>query len=253
MFIEPSRESQIRRRFPRVFLASAEESLTPLSGILLALPDRTHVPILAISTAGILIPTMGILGQLRLGQILECKLKFAQNLEPVVLRLRILRLTAQAASLALDSLLFEDRLKIDQVLKDQLIFSNLKFQSMKTAPAQWRSVNNVGPVQWWNGPFDTNFLYWNEEVKGQLSARYIIEYDGIILTQDQVSDVVVGSILKKSVPTIDESKGYAGPWFDSESQKISMGTSWRARLLRLMSASSHSQDLDMLIQSLTHL
>jgi hypothetical protein len=246
------KHASLHRRFPRVFLTASEETLTPVSGILLALPDRTHIPILSMSAAGVIVPTQGVIGQLRLGQVLECKLKFAVNLEPVILRLKVMRLTAQFACLAIDTLAFDDRLKIEQVIKDQIIFSNLHVCSNSHLPGGWKGSEQPEQIRWWSGPFDTNLLVClslaHEAGSEPQVLSTLIEYDGIILSQEMTASDQW--FLKRSVPTVDESKGYAGPWFDEEPQKISMGTNWRARLLRLLETSEYAKEFEPLILSL---
>ena len=246
----PSAFGNQRRRFPRVFLAAREELLSPMSGVLLALPDRTHLPVLGMSSAGIMISPVGILGKIRLGQIMDCKLRFAiapkttdsrystGATEPLSLRLRVIRLTATVASLALDSLNFEDRLRIEQSQKDHFIFSNIQAMETKVLPVGFHEA------QWYSGPFDTNFLFWQDSQS--IFQRAIFEYDGVILTVDSLNSPdpkLWNWWLKRSMPAVDEARGYAAPWQESEAQKISMGASWRMRLIRLLETTQVRESL----------
>ncbi len=236
--------SRQKRKFPRLFLANEEQQLTSMAGVLLVLPDRTYLPVLGISSAGLMISPAGILSKIRLGQFLDCKVKFLSQMgmgEIPHARFRVIRLTSTVASLALDSLNFEERLRIEQTQKDFLIFSNIKAHDTRVLPANFREA------QWWQGPFDTNFLIWkNKETHLEFFQKAIFEYDGIILTVnsfDSRKSEDWSWSLKKSVTTVDEARGYAAPWLELESQKISMGASWSSRLVRLLETSSKKNEL----------
>lgn len=271
-FLNSESRSLQRRRFPRLFLASKEDQLQPLTGVLLALPDRTYLPVLGLSSAGIMISPTGILGKIRLGQILDCRLRFAQPpirktnfvtemgasfgsvhiQEPILLRLKVMRLTSLVACLVLDSANFEDRLKVEQGLKDHFIFSNIKAMDVSNLPFQFREA------QWWGAPFDTNFLAWSQPKDQSGSTlpqwiKLIYEYDGVVLTMtdldlSKAKRPVIS--LKRSLPNVDEARGYCLPWLESEAQKISIGASWKARLCRLLESSSEHPALSNLARIL---
>ncbi|GIL18360.1 MAG: hypothetical protein BroJett040_21110 [Oligoflexia bacterium] len=219
---EFSPEILSRRRFPRLFLTPPDMELKPMSGVQIMWPNRSYSQVFSMSLGGIMVSTQGILGQVRLGQVYDCKLKIEGAAEIPVLRLRVLRMTAQAACMIMESISSEGRLKIDQALKDELIVHNLG-----TVPTA-----NLHPSLradlWIHGPFDTNFLIWKNPDWLEID-RAIVEYDGLAIVYEK------GIITtQKSQPTTDEAKGYGGPWFDTQVQKVSMGASWKQRLIKLL-------------------
>jgi hypothetical protein len=217
--IELIRQITGKRKLPRLFMLERTQSL---SQVLLMLPDRTHLPVLGLSLAGLIISPVGYLSKLRVGQILEGKLKVAGVDDPVILNLRLIRLFPQSAFFMMESISTAHRLSLEQNVKDRLIFGNLQEMSSQVLHPQFQGG------RFWQGPFDTNFIYWQSPTSAVID-RALIEYDGLVLIVDGENYT-----LKKSVPASDESKGYAGPWLASEQLKVSMGTSWKERLIRLL-------------------
>lgn len=236
-----SRSSSLRYRFPRIFLSQADDVVTPVNGLLLMLPNRTFVPLLGMSSVGLIIPTTGILGQIKIGQILDCKLRFSSGVEPLVMKLKVMRLTARSAFMVFDGSLLESRIKIDQLLKDQIIFSNVIQRSTKNFSKSFQDS------VWWNAPFDTNFLSWSGE-DNQLK-KAIIEYDGLIFIFENQNGNPIW-YLKKSATNVDEVRGYTAPWIENENQKICMGVNWRERLIRLLDKSIYKSELSTFSQLL---
>jgi hypothetical protein len=213
------RQMPARRKLPRVFMLAGNQSLKQ---VLLMMPDRTHLPVLALSFAGVVISPVGYLSRLRLGQVIEGKLKIAGLDEPVDLKLRLVRLFPQSACFMMESISAAQRLSIEQGMKDRLIFSNLQEFSTQSLHPQFHGG------RFWHGPFDTNFIYWQSPTSSVIE-RALLEYDGLVLFVEGQS-----WWLQKSVPATDEAKGYAGPWLSVEQMKVSMGTSWKDRLSRLL-------------------
>lgn len=229
MFLESNREPASKRRFPRVFMnvlsdfSNAEAAPALLSGALLALPQRTHVPVIDISVSGVVIYPQGILSQLRLGNIIDCKLKLAGLADPVPLRLRVLRMNAQNVCLMMESISSEFRLKLPQNSKDQLIFQNLRPRSTRELHPTWQNS------QWLHGALDTNFIVSRDE--GKNLRQVLIEYDGILVKYEPSLDEKSEFILQKSLPSTDEARGYSGLWMDAPEHKISLGRDWKERLI----------------------
>jgi hypothetical protein len=230
MFLENHRDLSQKRKFPRVFMGSItglseqfEKSTLPLplNGVLLALPNRTHVPVLDISVSGIVISPQGVLGQLRLGSVVDCKLKGLGLSESLPLKLRVLRLNAQSVCLMMESISSEYRLKLPQASRDQLVFQNLR-------P---RSTLELNPLfqkgEWLHGPLDSNFLILKDE--GGNLRQVIIEHDGVLLKYEPSLEGSEFQMLKSNSST-EEAKGYSGPWMDGIEQKVSLGADWKERV-----------------------
>jgi len=231
IFKKSGDELSSKRRFPRLFMSVSEGRSNPLHGVLLALPDRTHVPVLDLSVAGIVISPSGVLSQLRLGQQLVCKLKTATvTPEPMFLQLKLVRLTATSACLLMESISAEHRLKLDQTSKDRLVAANLREHSNVGMLASLRPVPNE-VVRWWHGPLDTNLVLWRRA--GDVLERAIIEYDGILLRWEAGVDSGLVE-LRQSLPASDESKGYGSIWHNPEGPRVSLGQNWRERLQKVL-------------------
>lgn len=222
---EMQKSLDARRRFPRIFLMGTEEK-NSIPGVLLMMPDRTHLPVLSMSLSGLIISPTGYLSSLRIGQVLDCRLKIMNVVDPVVVQLKVVRLFSKEAYLMIESISAENRIALEQTVKDRLIFSFLQKRDPSTLHPQFH-----GASVWLHSLFDTNFLFWKTQ-NGALEkiSRVLIEYDGLCFFMDGES-----WWLQKSIPAVEEPKGYAGAWIQVDSQKVSMGASWKERLIRLMS------------------
>lgn len=228
-----------KRKFPRIFLLSGTEERQTVPGVLLMLPDRTHLPILSMSLSGIVISPVGYLSSLRIGQILNCKLKAMGLDEPIELKLKVARLFSKEAYLMMESISAENRIAMDQNVKDRLIFASLQERDSSSLHPQFQGG------YWLNSLFDTNFLFWKSKDNAMIE-RALIEYDGLCFFFEKES-----WWLQKSVPSIEEAHGYAGPWVQQNIQKVSMGASWKERLVRLISeAQSQHPELRIFIEIL---
>jgi hypothetical protein len=222
MRLEARNDLFAKRKFPRLFLAHSEAT-APMSGIFIKWSDRSQSPILDMSYAGVVVPASGLVSKFKVGAGVEgASLRIENQNDPIELKLRVLRLTAQTILFGMDSINTDGRIKIEQHLKDDLVVKNLKLMNPKTILAAMQ------PDIWWHGPFDTNLLLWKKpNSDGVLKA--LIEYDSLVMIYDD------GKItLMKSRSTTEESQGYSGDWMIPPVNKVSMGASWSDRVLKML-------------------
>jgi len=221
---EIEKSQKDKKRIPRIMLLNTQdlEDIKTVQGALLMMPDQTHLPIVSMNFAGISISPIGYVNKLRLGQALDCKLKVQGMWSPIELRLKVVKISQKEITLMIDMDSTKNRIAIEQKVKDGLIFSSLRMMNAEQLPEQFQGA------YWVNSLFDTNFLFW-KKANSSMVERAIIEYDGLCLIYDQS-----GWFLQKSAHSMDESNGYVGPWISHGEQKISMGTSWSERLVRLL-------------------
>jgi len=224
MLASDMRTDLSRRKFPRVFHIAKNGPGAPLQNIELIWADRNTSQILDISEAGILVPSTSLVGKVKIGQSLDVHLRVNNN-EPKQVQVRVLRLTAQVVSLALDSLNVQSRLKIDQEDREQLIQNSWRKLGAKTLPAAYVDC------EWWHASFDTNLWLWRDP-SGR-PHRYILEFESLAL----ISDGGVERQLKAPA-AFDENRGYLGPLLDPLPNKVEAGCNWRERLQKIFSSNT---------------
>ena len=208
------------RKVPRVFLQD-DSVLISLTGILLQWPDRTFSPVLDLSLSGIAVPVTGLMSSLKIGQEVSPRLRLSATAEPIVLKMRIQRMTANQLFLGFDSLSTEGRLQLEQPIKDELIRNNFRRRNVIRPEHQG--------MQWFCAPFETNVLLSDDVL--------LCEYESLLLKIEK--NVIT---LQKTSPTSEEARGYFGAWVENENQKVSMGASWVQRLIKVL-ATSHIAEL----------
>lgn len=222
MRLEPRSDLNSRRKFPRLFLAQLEMHQSELlQDVKIQWPDRSFSGVSDMSYAGLVVPSQGLVTKMKLGQILDCRLRLDNVKEALPLKLRVMRLTAQSLFLTMDSISTEGRIQLDQPVKDDLVIKNLQRKDVSLLMQPMR-----GDL-WWHGPFDTNFVLWKKPDGGLLKALF--EYDSLVMFIDD------GKLsLAKSASTTEESQGYAGAWMAPPMNKVAMGASWMDRLHKIV-------------------
>ena len=228
------RSELFKRKFPRLFLVSRPSANVGLQDVFLLWPDRTQTPVLDLSDAGILILNQG--APLKLGQVLEVKLKLAQH-EPKTVLVKVLRLTKETILLALDSLTLKGRSKVEQDEREILIRASWTKMPTQDLTANFQSSD------WWHSVFDTNIWIWRDSA-GVLQ-KMILEFETVALIYDSQ-----GLRFVKAPSAFDETKGYAGPLDQPLPNKVEPGHNWRDRLHKMLKASVLPEKLIAEIQSL---
>lgn len=217
------------KKYPRLFLAHQDDLYRALPEVLIILPDNTYVPVLGLSLAGIAIPASGLMGKYKVGQFFDAKIKIFNNPTHLEVKVQVLKITAHMIGLVFDILATDGRLKLDQPQKDQLVINNLRH--MPTKDLQQSLQADV----WYHGPFDTNVFIWKKAGSPHIN-KMIVEYDNILWIYNE------GKIdIQKSISATSESKGYAAPLIETAGQKISMGASWMARLIKTLEQVADSE------------
>jgi hypothetical protein len=209
-----------KRKFPRLFLAIKSADLVPLPDVFLVWPDRTQSVVLDLSESGILVSSTGILGQTKLGQHLDVRLRVG-GADPKSLQVKVMRLTAGCVLLSLDALTIAARLKLEQDVRENLILSS------------WRALptNHLHPSfhasTWWHSAFDSNIWVWRDSA-GVLQ-KMIVEFESVAFVYDGN-----GSRFLRTPSAFDEAKGYVGPYTEPLPNKVEPGHDWTQRLLKIM-------------------
>lgn len=241
--IELTPELKSRRKKPRLFLkpSPSEHTMDGVELIWLERLDREFSRIYDLSLSGVSVKASNILSGFKKNQEVSARLKWAPQNFSVDLKLRVQDLSASRVSFAMDSISASGRLTIDQHTRDQMISA---FMQKHESCALSTTVN---ASVWWSGPFDTNFAISEDQ------NIFWIEYDGLLLTFDQ-STGVLQTRIKKSVSANEEARGYFYHWFESNTEKISVGASWIDRALKLLhSRVDLSVSLEPIILKLAHL
>lgn len=215
------RSESIKRKFPRLFLAAAGGSAAPLQDVALAWPERTVSPVLDMSESGLVVSAAGSLSQRKPGQVLQVRLRVAGS-DPQPLTVKVLRVTAGAFFLALESLTPAGRIRIGQEDRENLIRSS------------WRALSPVSlhphfhNSQWWHSVFDTDVWVWRDSAG--VAEKIIVEFESVALVYD-----AAGSRFLKSPSSLDESRGYVGAFMDPLPNKVEPGHNWGERLQKVLS------------------
>lgn len=218
-------EQRSQQRIPRVQQMASLKALSPLKGVQLQWVGNKLFPLLEMSLSGFIIPSTGILSQLRLNSVMDVKLRLEGTSTTLPLQLKVRSLTANWVSLQMQSIDFDSRLKLSQPDRDRLLGLNVQ-----SIPAKnFIALNEYS--HWWHGPFDTNFLMSADEQK------LVVEYDGLCLLVEQ-------GLMKiyRSNSVYLESGGYFASWTDPKNQKVALGKSWQDRLARVLSDIQRHED-----------
>lgn len=229
------------KKMPRLFLIQGLTGGMPsLSGVKVQWPfELSHLEseVLDLSLSGLATQGAGVPAKLKLGQSFEVKLKVEGVREPVMLKVRVVRLQGQLVGLAMESISTEGRLTLDQPVKDRLVSENIH----QLSPAELSSEFHA--ATWFHGPFDTNFFLWFKP-DGTLKDA-LIEYDHLIWMYQE------GKIhLQKTGSATEENKGYLEIASSAGAGKVSMGASWLDRLLKVMEHGPQEASLKALSQIL---
>jgi hypothetical protein len=222
MSVLEARSDSMKRKFPRLFLAN-RESGPPLPDVFLIWPDRTQAQILDLSESGILVSALGSLGQVKLGQVLDVRLRIGGK-DPKPVSVKVLRLTGHSILLALDSLTLNGRLKMEQEDRENLIRSSWRRLSCLSLHPTFHDCD------WWHSVFDTNIFIWRDSAA--VPTRVIVEFESVALVYDSQ-----GTRFLRAPSAFDEAKGYAGPFSDPLPNKVEPGHNWTERLKKVLGAS----------------
>lgn len=209
-----------RRRYPRLFMAHKDEAYSNIVGAKVIWPNGHQSQVLDMSYAGIAVSPQGVLSTVKEGQDLSVQLKIGDS-EAFALQVRIVRVSAALIGLKIETTSIEGRLKIDQHLKDQIVGQNTR----KVSPDLLHP--SAKAQSWYHGPFDTNLFIWRD-ASGAIN-KVVIEYDNLILSLENGQYDVV-----RSYSANEETKGYAAPFMDKNSPRVSMGASWLDRLKKML-------------------
>lgn len=221
-----SNELNERRKYPRLFLAHADDEYSQIEGAQFLWPQGGKSQVLDISYSGIAINSTGFLDQVRIGDYIEASLLLPHDKHfQIPVAVRVVRKAANVIGFKIDSTHPEGRIKIDQMMKDAIVTQGL----VKRIPNQLNA--HLKADIWFHGPFDTNFFIWKNG-EGQLD-RCLIEYDNSVLIYEK-GDFRVA----RTSSTADEAQGYGAPFLtkDFPHQKLSLGQGWIERLQRVILA-----------------
>lgn len=223
--ISQSSELSAQQRKPRIFILANSMDLPALKGVELILPDRKVLPILEISLSGLIVPSRGVMAIFKMGQVQRAKLRLigaaGESDQVVALELKVASVNANWLGFQIQTVLFDQRLKITQNLKDFLAVNNL--QNLSGRP--WYQVKEF--THKWHGPFDTNILF------DENSGRFLVEYDGLLV---QAGSDPNDFKISRGFNVSTDVSGYFLPQPDAHLQKVSIGRSWLDRLTRLLHA-----------------
>ena len=211
------------KKMPRLFLAHGDEDFQPMNGLKVIWPDLAESQVFDLSFSGIAVSSLNRMSKYKLGANFEIKLRVFPEGLTLVMKVRLIRMTAKVIGFIFESISTEGRLVLDQVIKDRFVLENLRQTSTAALPPSMQSQ------VWVHGPFDTNFMIWKKE-SGELD-QVIVEYDNLLWIYQQ------GRVtIQKSPSAVDEARGYlANPEaLASTPGTVSMGASWLDRLLKLM-------------------
>jgi hypothetical protein len=209
-----------RRKFPRLFLAHTDDKYLAIVGARLQWPGGVWSQVLDMSYAGLAVSSQGVLSQFKNDEVMTVQLRIGEA-APFDLQVRIVRISAPVIALKIETTSVDGRLKIDQHLKDQVIGAQTRIIDPELLhPSAKAHV-------WYHGPFDTNIFIWKDS-EGAIQ-KLMIEYDNVLWNWDGATVNVV-----RSYSATDEAKGYAAPYLDTASPKVSMGASWSDRLKKML-------------------
>lgn len=209
-----------RRRYPRLFMAHKDEAYSNIVGAKVIWPNGHLSQVLDMSYAGIAVSPQGILSSIKDGQELQVQLKIGDS-DAFALQVKVVRVSAALIGLKIETTSVEGRLKIDQHLKDQIVGHHTRKVSPELLHPSAKSQS------WYHGPFDTNIFLWKDDQSA--ISKVLIEYDNLILSLENGQYDVV-----RSYSANEETKGYAAPYMDKNSPRVSMGASWLDRLKKLL-------------------
>ncbi|HEX4926030.1 MAG TPA: PilZ domain-containing protein [Bdellovibrionales bacterium] len=168
----PQDQAKDRRRYPRIFLQSAE-AFQRLVGGQVRWPGGSVTDVLDLSYTGAAVVQPG--GKpIEKGQAVTLSFMFAGQ-EPVEVGARIMRADGSMVGLQFDALSSGARLAFETFLSDNLLGLSLR----KVDPGMFRSSQDFN--HWYHGPKDTNVFIW---IRSGALAKAIIEIDNQILVLD---------------------------------------------------------------------
>jgi hypothetical protein len=238
--IELSPEIIAKRKRPKIFMRPEGLFEKDLNGVELQWTGQVCAstglvqtsPVVGLSLSGVQVRGSALTAKFKLGSEVSAKLKFTNSglLVPIKLIYRELRQESAIkwVGFALDSISTQGRLTIDQVSRDEFIKMNL--MSIDRISDTFVIPQFLNIRSWWHGPFDTNFAILIDAVAGQM--QFLVEYDGLLvnLSEDYIS-------VKRSPVSLPENVDYFHSWSDKHTvEKISLGTSWIDRVLRLLNS-----------------
>ncbi len=209
-----------RKRFPRLFLAAHGERNAPLTDVFVMFTDRVMSPVWDLSEAGLVVSSVGMLGQMRLGRHFDVKLRI-QGQDPQTLSVKVSQLSAGFIFLALDSLTVTGRLKLDQDERELLIRNSWRQLSSRDLHPAFQNA------EWWHSTFDSNLWVWRDSAG--VPEKVILEFESVALIYDNQ-----GTRFLKAPAAFEESKGYAGPFTDPLSHKVEPGHNWGERFRKVI-------------------
>lgn len=192
-----------------------------LPDLQLVWPDQGVSRLHDISESGLLVPSSGLLGQVKLGQAIEVKIR-REGREAQTLHVKVLRLTAHFILLSLDSLTLTGRLKLGQEDRENLITA-----SWRPLPARFLHPSFQG-AEWWHSAFDSNIWIWRDSAG--VAEKVAVEFESVALVYDSQ-----GTRYLKAPSAFDEVKGYAGPLLEPLPHKVEPGHNWFERLRKILS------------------
>lgn len=216
------------KRSPRVLLSLNEDNLTPIPGVTLQWPNRSESYVYDINFAGLAVSTtvMSLAGstrieKIKLGTPFDLALKIAGLEDPLMVKLKVVKLTSKVIGFAFDTLSATGRLAIEQTLKDALICLNLRLGSPEVLHPHLHADT------WWHGPFDTNVFIWRNADSSM--KKMVIEYDNLVLVYENKAWTLL-----RSMAAATEAQGYLPNKFETSLQKMGMGNGWQKRLFRVL-------------------
>jgi hypothetical protein len=219
------KEIKLNKKVPRLLLAHAEEYFEAIPGVEVLWPDRSYSSVFDLSLSGFAVDARAQLGNLKLDQAMELRLKLPGLAETIPFRVRLVRLKTRYAGFVFENLGLENRLTLEQPLKDQIVADSLK--EIPSAQLPQGLVGNV----WLHGAFDTNVILTFDSGRLEIENA-LVESDNLIWKYD------FGSVtLHKTLPTTDETQTYLNPEElngSAAGRKVSMGASWMGRLIRVL-------------------
>lgn len=168
----PQDHGRDRRRYPRIFLQSAE-AFQKLIGGQVRWAGGATTDLLDLSYTGAAAGQPGSL-MLEKGQIVGLSFILAGH-APVDVSGRVIRADGQIVGLQFDALSPEARLAFETFLSDNLLGLSLK----KVDPSMFRGSQDFN--HWYHGPKDTNVFVW---MRGPILTKAIVEIDNQILVLD---------------------------------------------------------------------
>ena len=214
------RTDTMKKRFPRLFLTARGDVLPAMDRITLTWPGGHPQRVVDISESGVILSAVGLVSTLRAGTTVPVRIRMDDK-EPIMLSVKVLRVTAGHLFLAFESLTLDGRLRMGQDDRESLITS-----AWRRLPTQSLHPSFYN-CEWWHSAFDSNIWIWRNEAGS--AEKIIVEFESVAMVFDTFSTRFL-----KTQAALDEARGYVGPLTDPLPNKVEPGHNWVHRLQKVL-------------------